>query len=63
MHGIPKPLDLALFTREFEQEVQKAFPPRWVQRLALAPLAWVAERRGYGARYRPAPAQPLAKAA
>jgi hypothetical protein len=24
---------LALFTREFEDEVQAAFPPRWVQRL------------------------------
>jgi mannose-6-phosphate isomerase-like protein (cupin superfamily) len=46
MGGIPKPLDLALFTREFEQEVQAAFPPRWLQRAALAPLAWLANRRG-----------------
>ena len=45
MGGIPKPLDLALFVREFEQEVRAAFPPRWVQRLALAPLAWLAGRR------------------
>ena len=45
MGGIPKPLDLALFTREFEQEVQAAFPPRWLQRIALAPLAWLAQRR------------------
>ena len=44
--GIPRPLDLALFTREFEQEVQAAFPPRWLQRLALAPLAWLSEWRG-----------------
>ena len=44
--GIPRPLDLALFTREFDQEVQAAFPPRWVQRLALAPLAWLAGWRG-----------------
>jgi hypothetical protein len=43
--GIPKPLDLALFVREFEREVQAAFPPRWVQRVALAPLAWVARHR------------------
>ena len=43
--GLPRPLDLALFAREFEDEVQAAFPPRWVQRLALAPLAWVARRR------------------
>jgi hypothetical protein len=32
--GIPKPLDLAVFTR-------------WLQRLALAPLAWLAVRRGH----------------
>ena len=43
--GLPRPLDLALFVREFEDEVQAAFPPRWVQRLALAPLAWFARRR------------------
>jgi hypothetical protein len=49
--------------RQFEHEVQKAFVPFWLQRLALAPLAWLAKRRGYDARYRPAPAQPLAKAA
>ena len=40
--GIPKPLELALFTREFEQEVQTAAAPRWLLRLALAPLAWLA---------------------
>lgn len=51
--GIPKPLDLALFTREFEQEVQAAFPPRWLQRLALAPLAWLAKHRGHATRYAP----------
>jgi quercetin dioxygenase-like cupin family protein len=44
--GMPKPLDLALFTREFDQEVRAAFPPRWIQRAALAPLAWLARRRG-----------------
>jgi hypothetical protein len=37
MDGIRKPIDLALFTREFGDEVQAAFPPRWLQRLALAP--------------------------
>jgi hypothetical protein len=51
LNGIPRPLDLALFTREFEQEVRGAFPPRWLQRLALAPLGWIAERLGYAARY------------
>jgi quercetin dioxygenase-like cupin family protein len=43
--GIPKPLDLAWFLREFEDEVQAASPPRWLQRIALAPLAWPARRR------------------
>ena len=33
-----------------------AFPPLWVQRLALAPLARLATRRGYAARYESAPA-------
>ena len=55
MGGIPKPLDLALFTEEFDDEVQGAFPPRWVQRMALAPLAALARRRG-----RPRPAARLA---
>ena len=49
--GMPKPLDLALFTREFEREVQGAFPPVWVQRATLAPLAWLARRRGLAERY------------
>ena len=52
MGGIPRPLDLALFVEEFEDEVQAAFPPRWVQRLALAPLAWLARRRGRPLRAR-----------
>jgi len=54
--GLPKPLDLALFVREFEHEVQGAFPPAWVQRATLAPLAWLARKLGYGARYAPRPA-------
>jgi mannose-6-phosphate isomerase-like protein (cupin superfamily) len=50
--GIPRPLDLALFTQEFEDEVQAAFPPRRLQRVVLAPLAWLARRRDHP---RPAP--------
>jgi quercetin dioxygenase-like cupin family protein len=56
MGGIPKPLDLALFTREFEEEVQAAFPPRWLQRLVLAPLEWLAKRRRRGVLRTLAPA-------
>jgi mannose-6-phosphate isomerase-like protein (cupin superfamily) len=48
--GIPRPLDLALFTEEFEDAVQGAFPPRWIQRMVLKPLAWIARRRGTSLR-------------
>jgi mannose-6-phosphate isomerase-like protein (cupin superfamily) len=48
--GLPRPLDLALFMREFEQEVQPPFAPGLV-RAATAPLAWLAVRRGLGRRY------------
>jgi quercetin dioxygenase-like cupin family protein len=44
--GIPKPLDLALFAGEFKDEVRGAFPPFWLQRLVLVPLAPLARRRG-----------------
>jgi quercetin dioxygenase-like cupin family protein len=63
MNGIPRPLDLALFAREFENEVQAALPPLWLQRLALAPLAWLARRRGYDARYVSEPVHTLLDAA
>jgi mannose-6-phosphate isomerase-like protein (cupin superfamily) len=49
--GLPKPLDLALFTQEFEREVRGAFPPAFVQKATLAPLAWLARRRGRGEIY------------
>jgi mannose-6-phosphate isomerase-like protein (cupin superfamily) len=54
--GMPKPLELSLFTKAFGREVRGAFPPAWVQRASLAPLAWIATRRGLGERYAPAPA-------
>jgi mannose-6-phosphate isomerase-like protein (cupin superfamily) len=49
--GMPKPLDMALFVREFEPEVRGPYVPLWIQRAALSPLAWLARRRGRGARY------------
>jgi quercetin dioxygenase-like cupin family protein len=49
--GMPRPLDLALFVREFRREVRGPFAPGWVQRATLAPLAWIARRRGHAARY------------
>jgi len=48
--GMPKPLDLALFMREFDQEVQAPLAPGLV-RVATAPLAWLAARRGLQRRY------------
>jgi mannose-6-phosphate isomerase-like protein (cupin superfamily) len=52
--GMPKPLDLALFVREFRREVRGPFSPGALQRAMLAPLAKLAERRGHGERYAPA---------
>jgi quercetin dioxygenase-like cupin family protein len=59
--GMPKPLDLALFIREYEDEVRAAFPPAPIVKAVMAPLAWMAKRRGHAERYalpglRPAPA-------
>jgi mannose-6-phosphate isomerase-like protein (cupin superfamily) len=51
--GMPKPLDLALFVNEFKDEVRGPGSPGWVQRATLAPLAWIARRRGRAERYAP----------
>jgi quercetin dioxygenase-like cupin family protein len=50
--GLPKPLELALFVREFEQEVRAPFPPAGVVRAVMVPLAWLAARQGLDERYR-----------
>ncbi len=52
--GMPKPLDLALFVRRYRREVKAPFPPAPVVRAMLAPLAWMATRKGHGERYAPA---------
>src|SRR6266700_3205329 len=49
--GMPKPLDPAVFMREFENEVQAPLAPGLV-RAVMAPLAWMAVRRGLDQRYR-----------
>jgi quercetin dioxygenase-like cupin family protein len=49
--GMPKPLHLALFTRRFAREVKAPFPPAWCVRMLMAPLAWMASRRGHAERY------------
>jgi hypothetical protein len=61
--GMPRPLDLALFMREFEQEVAAPVAPALV-RAVMAPLAALGERRGLAARYQrplPVPAGPLSR--
>jgi len=48
--GLPKPLDLALFMREFRDEVAAPVMPGRVQAV-MAPLASLASRRGLDERY------------
>jgi mannose-6-phosphate isomerase-like protein (cupin superfamily) len=50
--GMPKPLELALFVRDFEREVRAPFPPASVVRAIMAPLVWLAARRGLDEHYR-----------
>jgi quercetin dioxygenase-like cupin family protein len=50
--GLPKPLELALFVREFEREVRAPFPPAGIVRAIMVPLVWLATRRGFDERYR-----------
>ena len=56
--GMPKPLHLALFVQEFRDEVHAPFPPAWMQRASLAPLAFLARARGHASRYAPRTAAP-----
>ena len=60
--GMPKPLDLALFVRQYQREVKAPFPPAPVVRAMLAPLAWMATRKGHGERYAPATARARGRA-
>jgi quercetin dioxygenase-like cupin family protein len=60
--GLPRPLDLALFMREFRDEVAAPVTPGLV-RAVMAPLAAIGERRGLGARYRRYHRVPVAAAA
>ena len=52
--GMPRPMHLALFVRQFRREVKAPFPPAWVVKATTAPLAALARRRGHAERYRPA---------
>jgi mannose-6-phosphate isomerase-like protein (cupin superfamily) len=52
--GMPKPVHLALFVREYENEVRAPFPPPAVVRALMAPLAAIGRARGHAERYAPA---------
>jgi quercetin dioxygenase-like cupin family protein len=49
--GLPHPLQLALFAREFSDVIVLRSPPRAVQRLMFGALAPIARWRGYRATY------------
>jgi quercetin dioxygenase-like cupin family protein len=51
--GMPKPLHLALFVERFRREVRAPFPPAWMVRATMAPVAALARRRGHADRYEP----------
>jgi quercetin dioxygenase-like cupin family protein len=50
--GLPNPIELALFMREFEAEVKAPFVPAPAMRAIMAPLLWLARRRKLDSRYR-----------
>ena len=49
---LPSPLDLALFMCDFEREVRAPYLPAALVRAVTRPVAWLARRRGFDARYR-----------
>ena len=50
-HGMPSPLQLALFATEFSDVAVFRRPPAPVQRVLFGALAPIARRRGYRATY------------
>jgi hypothetical protein len=48
----PRLVDLALFMCDFEAEVAAPYMPVVLVRLLVRPVAWLARRGGYDARYR-----------
>jgi quercetin dioxygenase-like cupin family protein len=49
--GMPRPLDLALFVKEFGDEVRGPGSPGALQRAMLSPLAAIGRMRGHDERY------------
>ena len=61
--GMPKPLHLALFVERFKREVRAPFPPAWMVRVLMAPLAAIARMRGHDERYALAPRRRVSRTA
>lgn len=51
-HAFPKLLDLALFMRDFDAEVQAPYIPAWLVRAFVRPLAWLVRKLRRDTRYR-----------
>jgi quercetin dioxygenase-like cupin family protein len=49
--GLPNPLQWAVISREYEDELYLALPPLWVQRVRFGLLAQIGKLLGYKARY------------
>jgi quercetin dioxygenase-like cupin family protein len=49
---LPRPLELALFMRDFEREVRAPYLPARLVAAVVRPAAWLARRCGLDARYR-----------
>ena len=49
---LPRPVDLALFMRDFEREVRAPYLPTALVGAVIRPAAWLARRCGLDARYR-----------
>lgn len=49
--GAPKPLQLAVLLDEYRDVFELAAPPRWLQRIAIPPLARLGRARGLRASY------------
>jgi quercetin dioxygenase-like cupin family protein len=53
--GMPKPVHLALFVKEYRHEVKAPFPPAFVVSALMAPLRAYGRRKGHALRYGIAP--------
>jgi mannose-6-phosphate isomerase-like protein (cupin superfamily) len=53
-NGMPAPLEMALFMREFDEELRIPLVPHFLVKAALSPVVWIARRLGLELRDAPA---------